>query len=239
MNKPVEALKSVCLFLALAGSLFSLTGCARPLGEKEPVRVAPDASALQTQTQKLSYALGMILGNQFRDQSVEVDLDLYGQGLRDALSGGKTLMTDTEARNTVDMLQRELKRRSIAPQAATTPAGIEVSFKLDSRLTRGMYMGDRWVSPPIFTSVQEGKIATVDVRAQGVGAKGSSLKISPEWTPEDPGMVTVTPGQGDEVKITVQREGQSKLKVVSPGISTELLIKAKYQGDTIQVEISQ
>jgi len=243
-NKPVETLMSVCLIVALAGSLFSLAGCARPSGEKDPLKAAPvaaaqDASVLESQKEKLSYALGMVLGNQFREQSVEVDLDRYVQGLKDAQSGSQTLLTETEARSTISVLQRELKRKQTSPQAATTPTGIEVSFKLDPRLTRGMYMGDRWVSPPTFTQVGEGKKVTVEAIAKGLDATGKPVKISPEWTPEDPGMVMVTPDQGDAVKITVQREGQSKLKVVSSGVSTELLIKATYQGDTLQVEISQ
>lgn len=234
----------VFLILALAASLFSLAGCARPSARADSTQAAPvvsaqDAPTFESAKQRLSYALGMVLGNQFRSQSVEVDLELYTQGLRDALSGGRTLLTEAEARAAVNQLQGELKRRPPVQEAATASAGIEFSFKLDPRLTRGMYMGDRWVSPPVFTSVQEGKEATVEARANVVGSPGKPMEVSPEWTPEDPGMVTVTPAQGDEVRITVKREGQSRLKVVSPGVSRELLIKATHQGDTIQVEISQ
>jgi hypothetical protein len=244
-NKPVDTLVSACLILALGGSFFSLNGCARPSGEKDSMKAAPvataqGAAALESQKEKLSYALGMVLGNQFREQSVEVDLDRYVQGLKDAQSGSQTLLTEAEARATISVLQRELKRKQTSPPVASTAlTDIKVAFKLDSRLTRGMYMGDRWVSPPTFTQVGEGKEVTVEATAQGLDATGKPVKISPEWTPEDSGMVTVTPGQGDAVRITVQRAGQSQLKVVSSGVSTELQIKATYQGDTIQVEISQ
>jgi hypothetical protein len=263
VSKSGEALTRFCLFLVIAGSLFSLYGCASVLEKKDSMKAdvnvgrdapvssvrsegpvdkagsatAQDALALESRKERLSYALGMVLGNQFRDQSVEVDLDLYVLGLRDGLSGGRTLLTETEARSAVNMVQRELKRKP--PGVATAPTGIEVSFKLDPRLTRGMYMGDRWVSPPTFTQVGEGKEVTVEAIAQGLDGTGKPVKISPEWTPEDPEMVTVTPGQGNEVKITVRREGQCKLKVVSAGISRELLIKAINRGEAIQVEISR
>jgi hypothetical protein len=234
--------QAVFLVLVLVVSLFSLGGCARPSGKeasmKAEVDAAQDAPTLESPKQRLSYALGMVLGNQFRSQSVEVDLDLYTQGLRDALSGGRTLLTEAEARSVVDRLQREMKRNP-PPQEAAVPPGIEFSFKLDSRLTRGMYMGDRWVSPPVFISVQEGKEATVEARANVVGSVEKPMKASPEWMAEDSGMVTVTPARGEEVKITVKREGQSRLKVVSSEVSRELLIQATYHGDTIQVEISQ
>jgi hypothetical protein len=38
---------------------------------------------------------------------------------------------------------------------------IAVVFKLDPRLTAGLYMGDRWVSPPTYSTVHPGKQATL------------------------------------------------------------------------------
>ena len=57
--------------------------------------------------------------------------------------------------------------------------------------------------------------------------------------PADTEKVTVSPNQGNMVKITVQSAGRSKLKVVSEGIVKELLIKATYGNNAIEVEISQ
>lgn len=116
---------------------------------------------------------------------------------------------------------------------------IKVSFKVDPRLTRSVYMGDRWVSPPTFTPARQGKTATVEAAADGLNGRGKRVRIDPEWIPTDPGMVEVTSGEGDEVRITVKRPGESKLKVVSQGITKELAIKAVDQGDAIAVEIAQ
>jgi len=124
------------------------------------------------------------------------------------------------------------------PDAASLPA-IKVSFKLDPRLTRSMYMGERWVSPPTYTGVRDGKEITVDARAEVISARGKSEGIGPKWIPSDPDMVTVTPAQGKEVKITVRRAGESSLKVAAPGFSRELFIKATLQGSAIQVNITQ
>ena len=129
--------------------------------------------------------------------------------------------------------------RETAAPAAPSVAGIKVSFKLDSRLTQSMYMGERWVSPPTYTGVRDGKEITVDARAEVISASGKSTGIGPKWIPSDPEMVTVTPGQGNEVKITVRRAGQSSLKVAAPGLSRELSIKATLQGSSIQVNITQ
>jgi hypothetical protein len=79
----------------------------------------------------------------------------------------------------------------------------------------------------------------VEARTQGLDAGGRPVAITPEWIPADPKIVAVSPTQGEEVKITVKRTGQSHLKVVSRGFSKELFIKATHMDNTIRVEISQ
>lgn len=237
-------LAGTVLTLVLVCALFTLAGCAQIAGKQASLTAdtagAADGAALENRDQRLSYALGMVLGNQFRAQSVEIDQDLYSQGLKDALAGGNTLLTESEARSAVNMLQRELKRKQMAPRSVSTaPTGIEISFKLDTRLTRGMYMGDRWVSPPTFSQVGTGNAVTVVARTQGMDATGRKVNVIPEWIPDDPGMVTVNSGPGNEVRITVRREGQSRLKVVAPGVSEQLDVKAAVMGDSLQVEISR
>ncbi len=69
---------------------------------------AQDATELKTQKDKVSYALGMDLGNQFKKQSVDIDPNLLIQGFRDALAGGKLLLTEEEARAAIGELQKEL-----------------------------------------------------------------------------------------------------------------------------------
>ena len=80
---------------------------------------------------------------------------------------------------------------------------ITVLFKLDPRLSGGTYGGERWLSPPTFTSAaQGGTVGTVDARVKGVDDKGRPVDIVPEWTATNPEMVTVTPGERDEFRIT-------------------------------------
>jgi FKBP-type peptidyl-prolyl cis-trans isomerase len=125
-----------------------------------------------------------------------------------------------------------------AVPAQATLKEIKVSFKVDTRLTRSLYMGDRWVSPSTFAPARQGKTATVEVAADGQDGTGKRVKIQPEWIPSDPKMVEVT-RQGNDVQITVKRPGESKLKIVAQGVTKELAIKAVDQGDAIAVEIAQ
>jgi hypothetical protein len=130
-----------------------------------------------------------------------------------------------------------------AVSRAPALTGIEVSFRLDPRLTKSLYMdmGEGWVSPPIsiYAGAQAGTAPTVEARVRAFDAKGLSVDISPEWIPADPEMVRVSPSQGNEVQITVQHAGQSSLKVASQRVSKNLSIMAWYQGDALQVEITE
>ncbi len=75
-----------------------------------------DASTLKSEKERLSYALGVATGNQIRQQSLDLDLDVYAQGLKDALSGGNTLLTDAEVREIMTGFQNELRRKQMALQ---------------------------------------------------------------------------------------------------------------------------
>ena len=77
-----------------------------------------DAAALTSQQDKLSYALGMNVGKQLRNQSVEVDLDLLVRGLEDARSGAATLLTDEEVLALFKELQSDVRSKQIALRAA-------------------------------------------------------------------------------------------------------------------------
>ncbi len=80
---------------------------------------AQDNTVLKDQKEKLSYALGMDLGIQLRRQSIEVDPDIFFRALKDGLSGGKTLMTEADARAAITALQTEmLKKQAEAMKAA-------------------------------------------------------------------------------------------------------------------------
>jgi FKBP-type peptidyl-prolyl cis-trans isomerase FklB len=73
------------------------------------------ALTLKTPKDKASYAVGLNvgrnLGAQLRQQSVEVDQAILLRGVKDALAGGKTLLTDDEAKAALTQLQTEVRTR--------------------------------------------------------------------------------------------------------------------------------
>jgi len=66
---------------------------------------------LKTQKEKASYALGMKIGGDLKRQGVgaSVDSALTARGLRDALAGNKTLITEEEEKAALMQLQTEVR----------------------------------------------------------------------------------------------------------------------------------
>jgi FKBP-type peptidyl-prolyl cis-trans isomerase len=72
---------------------------------------AQDAAPLKTEKDRASYAVGADLGNRFRQQAMDLDPALVARGIRDALAGGKTLLTDDEVKQALDTLQQEMRSK--------------------------------------------------------------------------------------------------------------------------------
>ncbi len=75
-------------------------------------------SALTTDKEKASYALGMNIGRGLSKQPVNVDAAAVARGLKDAMSGGKTLLTDEEAAAALATLQDQVKKATEAKMEA-------------------------------------------------------------------------------------------------------------------------
>jgi len=77
---------------------------------------------LTTQKDKFSYALGMNLGTNLHKQSVPVDPNILLRGLKDALAGGKTALTEEQARAALMEVQNEMRKKQQAEMQAAGEA---------------------------------------------------------------------------------------------------------------------
>lgn len=127
---------------------------------------------------------------------------------------------------------------SALPAAST--ASIQISYKLDSRLTQSLYMGERWVSPPTYDIINpEGAPYSIEVKAQVVDINGKPVQSALEWMVADTTVAKVTPDSGNQVTITLQNAGETSLFVTSHGTSRRLALIATYQGNALRVRIIQ
>ena len=153
-----------------------------------------------------------------------------------ALVLGGSLLTVNGWAQTTKTQEGPNKAEGASPKADGM-ARINISFKLDPRLSGPTYGGERWVSPPIFAGAAGQD--RVEARVAVIDAKGRSVKISPKWTPADADMVEVTPNEGSAVSIAVKRAGATTIALTVPGASRQLSVKAEHTGKALQVQISQ
>lgn len=113
-----------------------------------------------------------------------------------------------------------------------------VAFRLDPALTRSLFLGDRWVSPPSFAFAQPGTQYVVRAKLQEIDSDGERTDLSGNWATTDPEMVAIDRGQG-EVTIVVRQPGESDLTVTAGGESKVLHVRARRLADAMQVAIDQ
>jgi FKBP-type peptidyl-prolyl cis-trans isomerase len=89
-----------------------------PAANPAPTPKSETPSPFANEKDKVSYALGMniasSLGANLKRQNVEINNDVLAQALKDGLSGGKTLMTEEEAQNTLRQFMAELQQKQEA-----------------------------------------------------------------------------------------------------------------------------
>lgn len=68
------------------------------------------AVTLKTKKDKLSYALGMNIGTNLQKQQIPLDPSLLARGIRDSMTGAKTLLTEDEMKTVLTEAQNEMKQ---------------------------------------------------------------------------------------------------------------------------------
>ena len=72
---------------------------------------APVVLTLKTPKDKASYAIGMNIGKSMHKDSVDIDLSILMRGIKDSMTGGKTLLTDDEAKAALTALQADMIKK--------------------------------------------------------------------------------------------------------------------------------
>ena len=130
-------MKTIALAVTFSLGVACLAGCAshskpgatpaKPSGHHQPAqrdsrhaRRQPETNVLSDEKARVSYAIGMTIGHNFQAQGVEVNTDTLVRGLKDMQSGGTTLLTQQEMRDTLAEYQKTLaaKQRKMREEAA-------------------------------------------------------------------------------------------------------------------------
>ena len=108
--------RSAALPLALCAALLALGGCK---DEEAPAAGAPQATGaaqFTTDEQRMGYSLGASMGQQFRNDRLQIDADALARGVREGFTGALS-MSEDEITAGMQQLQKSHTERMQAEQA--------------------------------------------------------------------------------------------------------------------------
>ena len=116
-------MKLIYLPVAFAGVL-ALSACDQKAAEPETTeaetteKAGEASSVLDTQEKKVSYAMGLSLGDRFRTDAIKLDIDTFTQGLTAGSNDSERLMTAEEIAETMQAFQQQQMAKMQEEQAA-------------------------------------------------------------------------------------------------------------------------
>lgn len=80
---------------------------------------------LNSEKDKVSYSIGLEIGNSFKNQAIDIDTSALEAGIKDALSGSKPLLTESEIKTVMTAFQKGMAEK----QAEKMKAAVEKNKK--------------------------------------------------------------------------------------------------------------
>ena len=88
-----------------------------------------ETQKLITEKEKVSYSIGLSLGKNLSQQSIEIDVQVFAKGIEDAMSGVTPLLTDQEIRVVMSNLQKRLADRKKEEEKIESGKNMEEGLK--------------------------------------------------------------------------------------------------------------
>ena len=95
------------LVLALAMMLIGLVACSKASGDTAK---ALTKESLDNQKKKVSYAIGLDIGQNFKARAMDIDLEILYQGLKDSQKADKPLLDKDEIQKVMTQFQQDMMK---------------------------------------------------------------------------------------------------------------------------------
>jgi FKBP-type peptidyl-prolyl cis-trans isomerase len=147
---------------------------------------AQQMTALKTDKDKRSYAVGVDLAKNLKRQGVEVEPDALLQGMRDMLSGGKLLMTEEALTDTLRAYQTDLRKKKFQARGGMSVLAEEnrekgAAFLATNKTSQGVVTLPSGVQYKILKAGNGKKPAatdTIECRHRGLSIDGEEFNNS-------------------------------------------------------------
>jgi FKBP-type peptidyl-prolyl cis-trans isomerase FklB len=95
---------------------------------------------LKDEKDKVSYSIGLDIGNTFKKQNMDINTDVLMAGLKDALSGAKPLLTEDQIKETMSAFSKSMveKQTTASKEAAAKNAAAGEKFLSENKAKEGV-----------------------------------------------------------------------------------------------------
>lgn len=177
-------------------------------------------TVLTTQKDKVSYSIGVDLGENFKSQNMDIDPTMFAKGLQDALNNRPTAITKQEMANTLMAYQKELlakKESQFKSQSAQNQqegnAYLEANKKKSGVITTASGLQYKVINAGKGESPSATDVVTVDYKGSFLNGKVFDSSYDRKKSITFP-VAEVIPGW------------QEVLKLMKPGSTYEVVVPA-------------
>ena len=137
LDRKLGRVLGVLALSVLSGITGAVVWAAKEQGSSD---TAQSAQPLKNEQERQSYAIGMTVASQLRKQSIELDVDTFVRGVRDAMSGGNVLLSEKEVMELAKKLRTEQLSKGIALQMERRKHNAEVgaAFLAENKSKEGV-----------------------------------------------------------------------------------------------------
>ena len=171
------------------------------------------APVFKTHRDRISYVIGVEMAQTLKARGIEVETELFVKGLRDALSGGKLLLSDDEIRKASSMFHAELRQKqdeTREKQAAAARMETEENkkkgdaFLAENKTREGVVTLPSGLQYKILKAGEGRKPTdadTVEVMYRGTLIDGTQFDSSKEGQPSTLKVSGIIPGMKEALKL--------------------------------------
>jgi FKBP-type peptidyl-prolyl cis-trans isomerase FklB len=167
---------------------------------------AQEPTDLKTEQDKVNYGIGVSVARNFKQQGMEVDINLVVKGMKDELTGKKVLLSDDELRKTMTAYQQEIRRKQIQERkvAALDKKKEGDAFLEENKKKEGVVILPSGLQYKILKAGEGKKPAaddTVEVSYKGTLINGKVFDSSQPGTPLALKVKQVIPGWQEALQL--------------------------------------
>ncbi|MFT5693156.1 MAG: FKBP-type peptidyl-prolyl cis-trans isomerase [Oceanicoccus sp.] len=174
-------MKSKLLMAVAMGTV--LVGCNQQSAVSDEPEMAASAMVLDSEEKRISYGMGIGLGQRIKQEPFGIDVDAFSQGVRDAVDGVEALMTQEEIMTEMQNFQQ--KQQTVAKEesekAAETNKQEGIAFLEKNATDEGVSTTDSGLQYKVLTEgtgAKPGLNDTVEVNYAGTLIDGTEFDSS-------------------------------------------------------------